>query len=64
MKTETSIDAIEKDGKDCFGVEGPTLIVRSHWSIDDWCVVIIGGKSLTVNRQSLISAIQKSGCKS
>jgi len=55
MEIEAAVDLIEIDGK-AAPIDGPKLVLRSHWNHDEWVVLEFAGKKITVKSSDLDTA--------
>ncbi len=60
IKTESTVQVCETNGKDTTGLERPTLVVSSHWNRDTLAVISFPGSDvkLTVSADDLVAAIK------
>ena len=58
VETECKVRVYETNDKEVpVGADEPAIRVRSHWNIEDWVRITVGGKTVTVNSNDLASAI-------
>lgn len=57
MKVTNEIKIYEVDGTDTKPIEGPTLLVESHWNNRDMVVLVVGGHKWTLVRRELDAAV-------
>lgn len=57
MKVTNELKLYEMDGVEAKAIDGPVLLVRSHWVRREMVVLIVGGHEYTVARSELAAAI-------
>lgn len=57
MNVKNEINIYEKNGKDVIA-ERAAVTIKSHWSRDEFVVLVVDGTSVTVSASDLRKAIQ------
>ncbi len=59
IDVRSEIEIYEVDGKEVeLGIDPPKLVVESHWNRDEFVVLTLDGKSVTVEADKLRKAIE------
>lgn len=58
IKVESEVEIYELDRRETKMIDGPKLIVQSHWNLDYMVILKFGdGPSITVSAKDLLAAI-------
>ena len=58
IKVTQTVDILEENGKEVSLGKSPCIEVRSHWNHNEWVVLVVGERSITVEADDLEAAIE------
>lgn len=60
IKVMNELRVFEIEGKKTEFVDGPKVVVQSHWNVEGLVIVQFNGASVTVSGKDLIEAVRNS----